>query len=87
MGVTLQLVDVKVFRENEFADKARESGVIGVVEERFLYVECNPPVGLDELQGREKGLGGGCRQILKRQPTSNSRNATRIALPAYHHSI
>lgn len=40
---------VEVLRENQFADKAREACLLGVIKKTFLDIESEPAVGSNQL--------------------------------------
>jgi hypothetical protein len=58
VSVTFEMINIKVLREDQFADETRKSCVLGVIEKRFLDIESQPTVGSYELHGSEEGSWG-----------------------------
>ena len=49
MLVTFEMINIKVLREDQFADETRKSCELIVIEKRFFDIESQPTVGSNEL--------------------------------------
>ena len=56
VSVTFEMINIKVLREDQFADEKRKACLLRVVEKRFLDIESQPTVGSNELHGIEARL-------------------------------
>ena len=54
MGVALQLVNIEIFRKDQFTHKTRKSSIIRVIKEGFFDVEGNPAIGGHQLESFEE---------------------------------
>jgi hypothetical protein len=56
--IKFKVIDIKILRENQFADKTRKACVLVMIEKGFLDIESKPAVCSNELQGIEEGSWG-----------------------------